>query len=169
MKTQITLDVGDTSRDVAVSSDDNGFQITVGADPVAVDGVELSPGRWSLLIGPSRTSHDVRVRHDRAGAWTVFVDGRPVPVCVRKAERDRAVRTAHEPDGPERVSAPMPGKVVRLLVARGDPVTPGQGVAVVEAMKMENELRARRAGTVLDVLVSEGASVESGAAVVVIG
>jgi biotin carboxyl carrier protein len=170
VRTRITVDVGELSRDVEVSSDGVEFQIKVGGEPLPVDAVEVAPGRWSLLVGPSRMSHDVRVDHDHAGVWTVFVDGRRVPVSVRQPGRTRAAgRAHHDADGPERVSAPMPGKVVRLLVARGEAVTPGQGVAVVEAMKMENELRARRAGTVLDVLVREGAAVEAGAAVVVIG
>ena len=63
----------------------------------------------------------------------------------------------------------MPGKVVRVLVKPGDQVVARQGVVVVEAMKMENELRASRPGLVLEVLVVEGASVDTGAPLVVIG
>ena len=63
----------------------------------------------------------------------------------------------------------MPGKVVKVLVAPGDEVVLRQGLVVVEAMKMENELRAGRAGVVREVLVVEGASVEAGAPLVVIG
>jgi biotin carboxyl carrier protein len=166
----VTVEIGDASRDVEVSSDGVTFQITVGDTPVTVDALELAPGQWSLLLGSCRTSRDVRVRNNRRDSWTVFVDGQRVPVSVRPAGHHRAVeRNRHEAVGPERVSTPMPGKVVRLLVAQGEAVTPGQGVAVVEAMKMENELRARRAGTVLDVLVREGTLVEAGAAVMVIG
>jgi biotin carboxyl carrier protein len=124
-----------------------------------------------LLLGSARTSHDVRVQNDRQDSWTVFLNGQRVRVSVLpEGGHDRAVaRNRTESVGPERVAAPMPGKVVRLLVGRGEAVAQGQGLAVVEAMKMENELRARRAGTVLDVLVREGASVEAGAAVMVIG
>jgi biotin carboxyl carrier protein len=60
------------------------------------------------------------------------------------------------------VKSPMPGKVVRLLVKSGDEIKTGQGVAVVEAMKMENELRAPRGGTVQEVRVREGQAVEAG-------
>jgi biotin carboxyl carrier protein len=123
-----------------------------------------------LLVGELRASHDIRLQNDRPGEWTVFVDGRSVAVSARVRGRGRqAAHDLSDSDGPERIAAPMPGKVVRLLVARGETVVPGQGVAVVEAMKMENELRARRSGTVLDVLVREGASIEAGAAVMVIG
>jgi len=70
--------------------------------------------------------------------------------------------------GPQRVTAPMPGKIVKLLVKPGDKVQPRQGVVVVEAMKMENELRARAEGTVTEVRVTEGSSVEAGAILVVL-
>jgi len=72
-------------------------------------------------------------------------------------------------DGPQRLLAPMPGKVVRVLVKPGDHVVGRQGVVVVEAMKMENELRAGRSGVVREVLVVEGASVDAGMPLVVIG
>jgi biotin carboxyl carrier protein len=70
--------------------------------------------------------------------------------------------------GPQRVTAPMPGKVVRVLVKPGDAVAARQPVVVVEAMKMENELRAGREGTVSDVQVREGMSVDAGALLLVI-
>jgi biotin carboxyl carrier protein len=68
--------------------------------------------------------------------------------------------------GPQQVSAPMPGKVVRILVAPGDRVEPRQGLVVIEAMKMENELRAARGGRVTTVRVVQGQSVEAGALLV---
>ena len=62
----------------------------------------------------------------------------------------------------------MPGKVVKILVAVGDEVAQGQGLVVVEAMKMENELKSPKAGTVVEVLAKEGAAVESGAKLIVV-
>ena len=56
----------------------------------------------------------------------------------------------------------MPGKVVRLLVSQGDPVEAGQGIAVVEAMKMQNEMKSARAGTVISLSVKEGDTVSAG-------
>jgi biotin carboxyl carrier protein len=70
--------------------------------------------------------------------------------------------------GPQRVTAPMPGKVVKVLVSPGDEVEARQGLVVIEAMKMENELRAPRAGRVREVHVKEGAPVESGRLLVVL-
>ena len=64
--------------------------------------------------------------------------------------------------------APMPGKVVRLLCAAGDQVTAGQGVAVVEAMKMQNEVQSPKAGQVLELRVREGQTVNAGEVLAVI-
>jgi len=66
------------------------------------------------------------------------------------------------------VTAPMPGRVVRILVSPGETVAARQGVVVVEAMKMENELRSPKAGTVREVSVTTGTSVEAGRVLVVI-
>jgi biotin carboxyl carrier protein len=70
--------------------------------------------------------------------------------------------------GPQRLVAPMPGKIVKVLVKPGDAVQPRQGLVVVEAMKMENELRAARAGTVRDIFVREGQSVDAGTPLAVV-
>jgi biotin carboxyl carrier protein len=71
-------------------------------------------------------------------------------------------------DGDQPVTAPMPGRVVRVLVAAGDEVAAGQGLVVVEAMKMENELRAPKTGKVKDVNFSAGTPVDAGKVLVVI-
>ena len=102
----------------------------------------------------------------------VQVDGHPIAVSVRGsaawAARGRHAASAGGSSGPQRVAAPMPGKIVKILVKAGDRVAPRQGLIVVEAMKMENELRSRTAGIVAEVRVSEGASVEAGAILIVV-
>ena len=70
--------------------------------------------------------------------------------------------------GPARVQAPMPGKLVRVLVSAGQDVGAGQGLVVMEAMKMENEIRAPRAGRVKEAPVREGQAVETGALLVLL-
>ncbi len=65
-------------------------------------------------------------------------------------------------EGPQKLVAPMPGKVVRIILAPGSEVEAGQGVLVVEAMKMQNELKSNKKGTVKQVMVAEGASVTAG-------
>jgi biotin carboxyl carrier protein len=80
----------------------------------------------------------------------------------------RATRTAEPAQGPQDVTATMPGRIVRVLVAAGDRVTAGQPVAVVEAMKMENEMRASKDGLVREVRVNQGAAIEAGTVLMVI-
>ena len=116
---------------------------------------------------PAR-SYEIAFSPSAEGGLTVHVDGVPVEVSINQMRRAGAA-AAHSADGgPQRVTAPMPGKIVKLLVKPGDKVQARQGVIVVEAMKMENELRARAAGTVSEVRVTEGASVEAGAILVIL-
>jgi biotin carboxyl carrier protein len=156
---------------------------------VSVDGrqrvadVKVVHSVWSLLVGPLHVeagfnpphgvsrpgrSYEVLLSPSSEGSTTVHVDGVPVEVLVAQTRRPRAGIASHSAgEGPQRVTAPMPGKVVKLLVKQGDKVQSQQGVVVVEAMKMENELRAHAAGTVSEVRVTEGSSVEAGAILVV--
>jgi biotin carboxyl carrier protein len=87
---------------------------------------------------------------------------------ARAAARGVGGRPAAGPSGPLSVRAPIPGRVVRLLVKKGDQVAAGGGLVVLEAMKMENEIRSPRAGSVSEVLCTEGAAVESGQPLVVV-
>ena len=140
--------------------------------------------RWSLLIAPSDQqvgadsgairafrSHDVLVDDRRDGQFVMYIDGRLVPVSVpARQRRARASdgRVQLEGERPCRIAAPMPGRIVKLLVKPGDRVEAGQGLVVVEAMKMENELRSPASGTVSEVRVSEGALVEARTVLVVV-
>jgi pyruvate carboxylase subunit B len=97
----------------------------------------------------------------RLGGWRVD--------AVALDERTRAIRdltARHAASGPQPVTAPMPGLIVRVYVKPGDVVAAGQGVIAMEAMKMENELRSVTAGTVKAVLVQPGQAVEKGAVLV---
>jgi biotin carboxyl carrier protein len=105
------------------------------------------------------------------GELVVHVNGIAVPLTIGDPRAARS-RGGHEHggqgSGPHPVVAPMPGRVVKVLVKPGDAVASRQGLVVVEAMKMENELRSPRAGTVSEVRVAEGALVEAKAVLVVI-
>ena len=101
----------------------------------------------------------------------MHLDGLTIPVQIRPAGsfgRQKKDGPAAHTAGPQRIMAPMTGKVVRVLVKPGDDVRARQGLVVVEAMKMENELRAARDGRVRDVAVTEGQSVDAGAVLVVV-
>ena len=141
---------------------------------------------WSLLVGsaepvpsspalrPER-SYEVTIGEQAGGELAVYVNRRAVPVSIHgltgpRAQRraTRVDRTGDAPRGPLNVVAPMPGRIVKVLVNEGDAVVARQGVVIVEAMKMENEVRAPRAGTVKEVRVTQGALVEARTVLIVI-
>jgi biotin carboxyl carrier protein len=103
------------------------------------------------------------------GAWDIALDGQRFRAEVLD-ERTRTIREmtgrAAGPRGPKPVRAPMPGMIVRIEVAPGDTVRTGQGIVIVEAMKMENELKAEGDGVVGRILVEPGQAVEKGAVLV---
>jgi biotin carboxyl carrier protein len=103
------------------------------------------------------------------GELLAYLGGRIAPIAVNARRTGRAAADAAGPaHGEQRVAAPMPGRVVRVLVAAGDQVEARQPVVVVEAMKMENELRSPKSGRVKTVTVAAGTSVEAGRVLVVI-
>jgi biotin carboxyl carrier protein len=169
--TTLSLEVNGVVRSVQVEQEGSRFTVTLDGVRHVLDAAEIEPGRWSLLFDAERHSHEVLVRSGQTGAATVIVDGATVPIRVLDPRKRRGggAGDGDGATGPVRVTAPMPGKIVRVLVAPGEPVSVRQGLVVVEAMKMENELRAPRAGTVRDVQAREGASVEAGALLLTIG
>jgi biotin carboxyl carrier protein len=168
-------EIGDRVRTVEVHRDAAGFRIGVDGRERLVDAVRVGGDSWSLVVraagedSASARSVEAVVVPGAAGAFDVHVDGVHVPVRMRD-EHGRRARTATGAvgAGPQRITAPMPGKVVRVLAKPGDHVQPRQALVVVEAMKMENELRAAREGRVREVFVAEGQSVDAGAALVVV-
>jgi len=126
--------------------------------------VEGTPERM-LTLGDE--VHRVLVRPGEGrGRYTLWVDGFRFEVEALD-ERSRAIRelaaSTAKPSGPAPLVAPMPGMIVRVQVTEGEVVQPGQGLVVMEAMKMENELRATAAGAVRRVHVAAGTAVEKGA------
>ena len=121
----------------------------------------------SLLVEPG-ASYDIGFAPDPAtGLLYVRVGTTQVAVSLNGRGR-RHDDAGHTGSGPQRIVAPMPGKIVRCGVKPGDVVHARQTVVVIEAMKMENELKAGRDGTVTEVHAREGASVDAGVLLVVI-
>ena len=153
------------------------IEVTVDGDQVSVDGgpVERAllrelEGTPVKLVTINDAVHRVMARRDgERGSYALRIDGRRYAVQALD-ERTRAIRdlsaAAAGPTGPQPVKAPMPGLMVRIDVKVGDEVIAGQGVAAMEAMKMENELRAPAAGKVKAVHSSVGQAVEKGALLV---
>ena len=169
------VQVGGTSYRVDVRRDGQEWIVSLDGRTCRVDARQLA-GSWSLLIGPeageasgARRSYEVAFDTGSDGL-RVHVDGVAVPVSFPGAQprSRRQGAGAVTGTGQQIVSAPMPGRVVKVLVAAGDVVADRQPVAVLEAMKMQNDVRAARAGRVAEVRAIEGALVESGAALVVI-
>lgn len=173
------VQVGARVLQVAVqrAGDDGRLRVTLDGQAYQVDARRLGAAGVSMLVtsegnGAAPVSVDAAIVSQReAGSVDVHVGGRVVPLQIRQAGafgRRRDGTAGGQGSGPERITAPMPGKIARVLVKPGDAVVPKQGLVVVEAMKMENELRASRAGQVREVAVAEGQSVEAGAVLVVV-
>jgi biotin carboxyl carrier protein len=190
------IEVGGRTRVVAVHGTAPPYEVTVDGRRVAVDVARVG-GAWSLILGPAAAagddgssqaaggrqearSYEVSIEPQPSGGLTVHVDGKPIPVAIAAGGpsggraggggwRQRALGAGPDAkSGPQHILAPMPGRVVKVLVKVGDSVAARQGVVVVEAMKMENELRSPKAGTVTEVRAAEGALVEARAVLVVI-
>lgn len=158
--------------------DVNGERITVELDGAhaVIDGERLDVGLTALegtpvrLVRIGEQVHRVVARRGGSrGVWQLDVDGVRVETEALD-ERMRAIRdltaASAAASGPAPLVAPMPGLVVRVNVAVGDTVVAGQGLVVVEAMKMENELRAATAGIVVGIRAEAGTAVEKGAILV---
>jgi len=143
-----------------------GLRVRVDDRPVDVDARLPRCGTGSLLL--DGVSHVVDLGEGR-GETHVVVDGEVFRVQIESpTPRRRSGGTRARDGAGQRLVAPMPGKVVTVLVEVGQPVEPGAGLVVLEAMKMENEFRATGAGVVAEVHVAAGQAVNAGDLLVVI-
>lgn len=163
MRYRVTIEGRERDVDVAIAPSGS---ISVSLDGQPFDGeVRPVPGGVSLRIGGK--VKDVFV----AGTDEVQLASGPARGRAEVvSERQRKERGRSAGGGAQKeLRAPMPGRIVRVLVKKGDSVEGGQPLVVMEAMKMENELRAAAAATIADVHVSEGASVEARAMLITFG
>jgi biotin carboxyl carrier protein len=126
---------------------------------LGVDAVLARPDVLSLRIG--NLAYEVKSERV-ANDLHLWVGSRRFAVEVRDPRSLRGRVRAGDDQGPKKITAPMPGKVVRVLVSEGDEVEPGHGIAVVEAMKMQNEIKSPKKGRVTKVLAASGATVNAG-------
>ena len=175
---QYEVEVGGRRRQVVVTRTGGTFAVAVDGRTRHVDAARIDAHTLSLVVDSGcpenrsvrRSGHEVSVVPDRdGGQLTVYVGAVPVAVALNGRRRwGRKDDGRASGSGPQRLVAPMAGKIVRVLVNAGDIVGSRQPIVVVEAMKMENELRASREGTVAEVHVREGMSVDAGALLIVI-
>ncbi|HTS60878.1 MAG TPA: biotin/lipoyl-containing protein [Candidatus Acidoferrales bacterium] len=144
-----------------------GSQFRLGDSPAREAQVEMaSRGVYSVLL--DGRSYDAFVEEAPAGL-IVSLHGFRFEIEVRDPRRYSRAAAGRAGEGAQTLASPMPGKVVRVLAAPGDAVEAGQGILVIEAMKMQNELKASRAGKVLSISAREGATVAAGEPLATVG
>jgi biotin carboxyl carrier protein len=155
---RVTLVSADKTFPLEVSEDNGRLRVVLNGEPVEIEVGQLSGGGLSLLVG------------DRSYEAQVDVQDKQISVELAGErflfELDDGLMSGGEGrrgghGGIAEVKAPMPGKVVKLLVSAGDAVESGQGILLFEAMKMQNEIKSPMAGEVVDFAVQEGQAVES--------
>jgi len=158
--------IGEKDAVLELTSSGPACRFQFGGDPPReAEAVQAEPGVYSVLM--EGRSYEARVEPG-AAALVVVIDGRRFEIEIRDPRRYRGKDARHGAEGPQSVTAPMPGKVVRVIASAGSAVTAGQALLVVEAMKMQNELRAPKAGTVAAIPVREGDTVAAGAVLAII-
>jgi biotin carboxyl carrier protein len=164
---QLTAPSGKKVRAVELERKADRWKIALDGRPVNADAVEIAPNTLSILL--EGQSHEVRITPSPDGVFKLQTGLQEftAEVVDPRAWRGR-LHGALEAEGRQQVVAPMPGKVVRVLVEVGDKVEAGQGLLVVEAMKMQNEIRSPKSGTVERLHVKEGQPVNAGEALCVI-
>ena len=143
------------------------YRVAVDGNEFLVDGKKTGRTNYSLIV--DNRSFEIEVDHTE-DEYRVLVDGRNYHINLVDERRVRVggTQSGLELQGRQLISVPMPGKIIAVLVSEGDAVEKGQGLVIVEAMKMENEVRSPATGTVRDIKVKPGDTVEGGAVLVVV-
>jgi biotin carboxyl carrier protein len=143
------------------------YRIAVDGSEFLVDGKKTGLTNYSLIVDNRSFEVEVDVKEDE---YRVLVDGRNYHIDLVDERRVRVggLQSGIQLQGRQNVSVPMPGKIIAVLVSEGDSVEKGQGLVIVEAMKMENEVRCPINGEVKEVRVKPGDAVEAGAVLAVV-
>lgn len=146
---------------------DDRYAIALNGQRHEVEAQQLPGGAMTLRLGARTYTIEFEERGDETA---VLVKGQVsrFDVVDERAHQLRAANATFEVEGRQTIASPMPGKVVKIFVKAGDQVKEGEGLVVVEAMKMENELKSPKAGTVVEVIAKEGQPVENGAKLIVV-
>jgi biotin carboxyl carrier protein len=143
------------------------YRVSVDGNEFLVDGKKTGRTNYSLIV--DNRSFEIEVDHAE-DEYRVLVDGRNYHVNLVDERRVRigGGQSEIQLQGRQKVSVPMPGKVIAVLVSEGDSIEKGQGLVIVEAMKMENEVRSPIAGEVKEIKVKTGDAVEGGAVLLIV-
>jgi len=154
-----TVEIEESGRSV--------YRVSVDGNEFLVDGKKTGRTNFSLIVDNRSFEIEVDNTDDE---YRVLVDGRNYRIHLVDERRVRvgAAQSGQQLQGRQMVSVPMPGKIIAVLVAIGDAVEMGQGLVIVEAMKMENEVRSPISGEVKEIKVKPGDTVEGGALLVIV-
>jgi len=152
---------GKKVRVLEMEQNDNGYNFILDGKAVAADAVQISPNTVSVLLDDR--SFEIHINRAVDGTMKLQCGPHEFSADISDPREWRGRKqSAAEVEGRQQIVAPMPGKVVRLLVATGEQVEAGQGLLVVEAMKMQNEIRSPKKGKVERLLAKEGQNVNAG-------
>jgi biotin carboxyl carrier protein len=159
MKYEVLID--GHSHQIELERVSNGYEATVDGEVFALD-VAMT-ARDVLSIIHNGRNYEAKREYSLLGETHIIVGSERFLAEVRdpRSLRSRRAAAGHEA-GPAKILAPMPGKIVRVIAAEGDEVEAGQGLVVVEAMKMQNEIKATKKGKVTKIAVHETAAVNAG-------
>ncbi len=165
----MTYDVvvdGKTHR-LELTRGESTWQCVVDGEAMEVDAALTARDVLSLLIG--NKAYEIKRERSLQGELHMVIGSTRYAVDVQDPRSLRTRRAAGASEaGPQKVAAAMPGKIVRIMVQENDEVTAGQPILVMEAMKMQNEIKSPKAGKVQKVLTSEGSTVNAGDTLAVI-
>lgn len=152
--------LADKAHRVELQKNETGWLCKIDGEEIQLDVVSTQEGVLSIILDGK--SYEVK-QESTATDFNIVVGGFRFPAEVRDPRSLRSRRAADAgSEGVKKIVAPMPGKVVRILAQPGTAVEHGQGVIVIEAMKMQNELKSPKKGIVKKLAVREGAAVEAG-------
>jgi biotin carboxyl carrier protein len=162
MKREILLtgSAGKEKRTVELRREGSSWRASIAGNPLEADAVEIAPHTFSILL--EGKSYEFRVSVLPDGSLNVQSAHAEFAAQVLDPREWRGRHGGLEVQGRQQIVAPMPGKVVRILVQAGETVEAGQGLLVVEAMKMQNEIRSPKSGKVEKVVAKEGEAVNAG-------
>ncbi len=167
MNYEVSEKKGQTLRIGLRETGEGQYEVTLGDETVHLDAVRSGPTIYSIIEDGQQ--FEAMVDERGVHGFEVLVGGRLFHLeSLDERTKLLASSALAVSSGPQTVEAEMPGKVVRVNLAPGDAVGEGQGVVVVEAMKMENEIPSPIDGVVKEVAVSEGQTVEAGALLFVV-
>jgi biotin carboxyl carrier protein len=163
MKFEVHLDsvAGKTKHVVDLERDEASYKVSLDGQPVDADVILAAPNAVSVIL--NGTAFEIHIAPSLDGTYKLQTGPHEFQADVRDPRVWRGRKQgALEAEGRQQILAPMPGKVIRLLVKVGDEVDAGQGLVVVEAMKMQNEIRSPKKGKVERLQAKEGQAVNAG-------